>query len=189
MSTQQIIERIRADALAEAQAIVADAEEKAAKLRAESEERITAMEQEARNEAEERRAVILEKKAATARLDSAKLLLREKRKVINTVYDEALSRLMDLNKEDSVALVARLLEAYAEEGDEVYFSKNFTYEEEVKLLPVFEEKKLRISTEKLPIEGGVRLKGEKADKDLSYTALLNADREEYQAELAKKIFR
>ena len=189
MSTQQIIERIRADALAEAQAIVADAEEKAAKLRAESEERITAMEQEARNEAEERRAVILEKKAATARLDSAKLLLREKRKVINTVYDEALSRLMDLNKEDSVALVGRLLEAYAEQGDEVYFSKNFTYEDEVKLLPVFEEKKLRISAEKLSIEGGMRLKGEKADKDLSYAALLNADREEYQAELAKKIFR
>lgn len=189
MSTQQIIERIRADALAEAQAIVAQAEEKAAKLREEAEERIAAAEKEARDEAEERRAVILDKKAAAARLDSAKLLLKEKRKVIETVYDEALSRLMSLSKEDSVALIARLLEAYAEEGDEVYFSKNFAYEEEAKLLPVFAEKKLRVSLEKLSIEGGVRLKGEKADKDLSYAALLQADKEEYQAELAKKIFR
>ena len=189
MSTQQIIERIRADALDEAQAIVAEAEEKAAKLRKEAEERIAAMEKETCAEAEERRAVVLDKKAAAARLDSAKLLLKEKRKVIDAVYDEALSRLMDLNKEDSVALISRLLETYAEQGDEVYFSKHFAYEEEVKLLPVFEEKNLRMSSEKLSMEGGVRLKGEKADKDLSYVALLQADREEYQAELAKKIFR
>ena len=189
MSTEQIIERIRADALAEAQAIVAEAEEKAKKLRCEADERIALAERETQAEAEARRISALEKKAAVARLDSAKLFLKEKRKVIDAVYDEALSRLMSLGKEESLALMEKLLEAYAEVGDEIYFSKNFTYEAEVKLLPVMAEKNLKISSERADIEGGLRLKGEKADKDLSFVALLNADREEDQAELAKELFR
>lgn len=189
MSTQQIIERIRADALAEAQAIVAEAEEKAQKLRAEADERNAAAEKEAQAEAEARRASILDKKAADARLDSAKLLLKEKRKVIDAVYDEALSRLMELSKEDCLALTEKLLKTYADNGDEVYFSNSFAYEEEVKILPVITEKRLKIAAERIAIEGGLRLKGEKADKDLSFVALLKADREEYQAELAKELFR
>ena len=88
-----------------------------------------------------------------------------------------------------MALTEKLLEAYAEKGDEIYFSKNFAYEAEAKILPVIMEKDLKISSERADIEGGLRLKGEKADKDLSFVALLNADREEYQAELAKELFR
>jgi hypothetical protein len=85
-------------------------------------------------------------------------------------------------------LSERLLKEYAEEGDELYFAENFAFATEVKLLPVVQEKKLTFSSERLAIDGGVKLIGKRADKDLSFGALLASDRETYQAELALEIF-
>ncbi len=189
MSMQKVVERILSDAEAEARAIVEEAEAKAAKLLADASARAEAERKTAETEAKERRNSILEKRAADARLDGAKLLLGEKRKVVATVYDEAHSRLLELSKENTLRLFAGLLETYAEEGDEIYFSTNFPYENEVKILPVVKARGLKISKTRLPLEGGMRLKGVKADKDLSYAALLSADREEYQAQLAVELFK
>lgn len=183
------MERILSDARKEADSIVAEAEAKAAKLRAEAKARAETLESETKTETAARRKSILEKREAAARLDGAKLLLGEKRKVIDAIYDEAHSRLLELSKEESVKLIKMLLESYAEDGDELYFAENFPYAEEVALLPVIAAKKLKISAERLPLDGGLRLKGEKSDKDLSYGAVLAADREEYQAELAHELFK
>jgi V/A-type H+-transporting ATPase subunit E len=189
MGTQDIVERILFDARSEAAAIIEDAENKAAKTLAEASARAESFRQQTENEVAQKRKSIMEKRAADARLDGAKLLLKEKRKVVDTIYDEAHSRLLELSKEESLRLVASLLEAYAEEGDEIYFAKNFRYENEVEILPIVLEKKLCISSEKLPIDGGFVLKGKICDKDLSFKALLAADKDEYQAELARKIFK
>ena len=189
MGTQGIVERILSDARSEAAAIIEDAENKAAKTLAEASARAESLRQQTENEVAQKRKSIMEKRAADARLDGAKLLLKEKRKVVDTIYDEAHSRLLELSKEESLRLVASLLEAYAEEGDEIYFAKNFRYENEVEILPIVLEKKLCISSEKLPIDGGFVLKGKICDKDLSFKALLAADKDEYQAELARKIFK
>lgn len=189
MSMQKVVERILSDAESEACAIVAEAETKAAKLLADASARAETERKTAETEAKARRNSILEKRAADARLDGAKLLLGEKRKVVATVYDEAHSRLLELSKENTLRLFARLLETYAETGDEIYFSTGFAYENEVKLLPVVKARGLTVSETRLPLEGGMRLKGVKADKDLSYVALLAADREEYQAQLAKELFK
>jgi len=55
-------------------------------------------------------------------------------------------------------------------------------------LPVIKEKNLKISEQRIALDGGMRLIGKKSDKDLSFGAILNADRERYQAELAQKLF-
>lgn len=189
MGTQQIVERILSDAEAEARAIVEEAESKAAKLLAESVSRAEKGRRETEADVEAKRESILEKKAAVARLDGAKLLLAEKRKVIDAIYAEALRRLLTLEKEDALKLSERLLEAYAENGDEIWFAENFRFAAEVELLPVVKERSLRISPQSLPLDGGMRLKGRTSDKDLSYGALLAADRDEYQAEIARKLFK
>ena len=100
MGTQQLVERILSDAKQEAENIVEAAEQKAAKILADASARVETLKAEAEKDAAEKRQSILEKNAASARLDSAKLLLKEKRKVLDTVYDEAHSRLLSLNKED-----------------------------------------------------------------------------------------
>ena len=104
------------------------------------------------------------------------------------MYSLALSRLISLDKESWLLLCERLLRAYAEEGDELYFAENFVFVNEVKILPIVAEKKLKISSLRIALDGGFKLVGEKADKDLSYGALLANDREKYQSALAEEIF-
>ncbi len=169
--------------------MIAEAETKAAKLLAEASLRAETLQKQTEKEVAERRNAIMEKRAADARLDGAKLLLAEKRKVIDALYDEALSRLLELSKEDYLRLVDNLLRVHAEEGDVVCFAHNFRYESEVKSLPVAKEKKLVFEEKTLPLDGGLYLKGKISDKDLSFGALLAVDREEYQAALAKSIFK
>lgn len=189
MSKERIVQRIISDADAEAQAIVEEAKNKSAKILADASARAQAARAETEKEALEKRKSILEKRAADARLDSAKLLLREKRRVLDTVYDEAHSRLLELSKEDTIALVKRLLTEYAEEGDEIVFATNFPYKEDVVTLPVVKERNLRVCAESMELSGGLRLHSENSEKDLTYGALLDADREENQAQLARELFK
>ncbi|MDE7087765.1 MAG: hypothetical protein K2O67_06200, partial [Clostridia bacterium] len=122
-------------------------------------------------------------------LDGAKASLAEKRRVIDVVYKNALEALISLDKKSSLALADRLLSEYADDGDEIAFASNYKYAAEVSKLDVVKEKKLKISNGKPGIDGGFILKGKNSDKDVSYGALLQFDREEYQAEIAAAVFK
>ena len=189
MSTQRIVERILSDANAEAQAILQEAKVKAAKIIADASLRAEKARLQTEAEAQEKRKSIFEKQAANARLDSAKALLGEKRKIIDLIYTQALGRLQDLSEEDCLKLSNTLLQAYAERGDEICFAKAFPYKAEVAALPIVKERALTIAQGDAAIDGGFVLRGEKSDKDLSYGALLAVDRENFQAELAAEIFK
>lgn len=189
MSTENIVEKILFDANADAETIVAEAEAKAAKILADASSRSEKLRRDTEAEIAKRRESILEKRAADARLESAKIVLREKRKVVDTVYSLALSRMVALEKEDALKLADTLLQKYAEEGDTLYFAENFRYGEEVSALPVIEQRGVKVSLQRLPLDGGMRLEGRIADKDLSFGAILATDRETYQAKLAVDLFR
>lgn len=188
MSRQEIVERILSDARSEAAETLKAAEEKAVRLKSAAHARAESVKRETERETKEYAETVREKKAAAARLECAKILLKEKRGVIDEVYALALKRLVNLDEESCLQLSERLLKAYAEEGDELCFAENFAFVNAVKLLPVVQEKKLKICSARLPIDGGFKLIGARADKDLSYGALLLADREKYQAALASEIF-
>ena len=189
MSKEAIVERILSDARAEAERIVKQAEAQAAERTAEAEKR--AQVSSLANEMEVRAKVkdILDGKAASARLDSSKALLAEKRRVIDGVYALPLERLRGLDRAGALRLADVLLTRYAEEGDEVAFAPDYKYAADVAKLPVVKDKKLKVSPTQAKIEGGFVLRGKVADKDISYGALLAADRECHQAELAAKIFK
>ena len=189
MSVEKLTERILLDANEEAEAILSDAQAKAGKILAEAASRAETIRMETETEVAEKRKSILDKRAAAARLDSSKILLREKRGVIDAIYEKALDRLLHLSEEYSVRLVGELLIKYAEEGDEILFAQNFPYVEEVIALPVVHEKGLKIAEERIAISGGVRLRGQYSDKDLSYGTLLQIDRENHQARIAAEIFK
>ena len=188
MSEQAIVDKIIADANEEAKAIIADAEKKAEATVAAASSRAERRLQGEKVAAEKRADSILEGKAATARLDSAKILLGEKRAVIDEVYARALKEMQNLGKAEVLHLVSKLLEEYAEEGDEVLFAENFKYAPEASKLDIIKEKKLKVSAKRADIDGGILLVGKNSDKNLSYSALLSQDREENQADIAAKIF-
>ena len=183
MSEQAIVERIISDAGQEARDIINDAEEKAAKTLAEASLRAQRNKQGVEAEVREKVKGIFDGKAATARLDCAKIALGEKRGVIDAIYSRALERLVELNKADAVFLANRLL------SDEIVFAENYRFVQEVSALPVVREKGLKVSPKPAKIDGGFMLCGKNSDKNLSYGALLAADREEFQADIAVSLFK
>ncbi|MDE6690869.1 MAG: hypothetical protein K2K04_02770, partial [Clostridia bacterium] len=85
-------------------------------------------------------------------------------------------------------LCTRLLEEHAEEGDQLVFADNFRYAQAVSALPIVKERKLKVSTRHVTLDGGFMLCGKNSDKNLSYGAILAMDREEKQADIASVIF-
>ena len=188
MGKQEIVTRILSDAEAEAAEIIRTAEERAREITAAAKARAAEDMAEAEAEASERARRIFEGKAAAARLESAKILLAEKRRVMDGIYALALEKLLSLDERDSIKLIERLLDENAEEGDVILLAKNFAYASGVEKLSLIKKRGLILSKERADISGGCLLRGKKSDKDLSYSALLNADKEEYQAEIAFKLF-
>ncbi len=189
MSKEAIVERIVSDAEAEAREILRAAEEKAAAIAAEASAQAEKMRAETKAEVTERAGRIRAGREASARLDGAKILLAEKRRVIDSVYEQARDELASLSEKEFLKLTERLLKEYAEEGDEIVFSKLYGYTDAVSKFPVVKERKLKISDERADVRGGFWLRGKTSDKDLSFASMLRADREIYQSEIAQELFK
>lgn len=189
MGKQDIVDRIISDATVEADAIVSAAEETAAKLIAEAEARAESEMRELHSQVESKVKSIYDGKAATARLDGAKIMLGEKRRVLDHIYEQAAKKLSSLDVKSYLALTEALIEKYADEGDEIVFANGFPCAAEVSKLKAVSERKLKITFGATDIQGGFILCGKKSDKDLSFGALLAADRAEHEAEIAAEIFK
>lgn len=188
MSKEGIVERILSDARDRAQAIISAAEAQAESIIAEAEDSAKRDEKGVKAEVEEKCAAIKSGKEAEARLDSAKVLLAQKRRVIDSIYERALQQLKELKKADAVAFADKILQEYAEAGDTIAFAPDFKYAQEVSRLDICAEKKLKISLNAEGVSGGFVLRGKTADKDVSYGALLFADREQNEVEIAAAVF-
>lgn len=193
MSVESIVERIRSDGKTEAEAILAAGKRKAEETENGAKAEAERLRRETESDVEKRAAAVAAHFAATARLDVKKIMLAARKKAVENVYAEAKKRLIDLGEEETLTLFNRLLCLYAEEGDAVIFADGFRYTEGVKLLPVFAEKKLKAVSDGaafagVKIDGGLYLAGKTADKDLSFDALLKADREENESRIAADLF-
>ena len=193
MSVESIVERIRSDGKTEAEAILAAGKRKAEETENGAKAEAERLRRETESDVEKRAAAVAAHFAATARLDVKKIMLAARKKAVENVYAEAKKRLIDLGEEETLTLFNRLLCLYAEEGDAVIFADGFRYTEGVKLLPVFAEKKLKAVSDGaafagVKIDGGLYLAGKTADKDLTFDALLKADREENESRIAAELF-
>lgn len=188
MGKEEIVEAIISDAQQEAQEIIAQAEAKAASVKAAASDVAEKLLQTAQSETQARSKAILEGKAATARLDGAKILLAEKRRVVAAVYARAYERLEKLGEKEVLPFMARLLEKYASEGDEVALSSAFRFKAAFEKLPVVTKKKLKVVTDPA-VKGGFVLRGKNADVDLSFETLLVQDKDEHQSEIAGALFK
>lgn len=189
MGKQDIVDRIISDASVEAEAIIAAARESAEKIISEARSRAESEMEETRVQVAAKVKSIADGKAASARLDGAKILLGEKRRVIDSVYERAAKKLGSMDAKSYLALTRELLERFAEEGDEIVFAGGFPCTAEVSKLKVVSDRKLKITFGAADIDGGFVLRGAKSDKDLSFGALLAADRAEHEAEIAAEIFK
>ncbi len=189
MSKQDIIDRILADAQAQAESIVEQANKKAANILAAAEAYSKKETEEAQRECNEYAKDVMEKRAAAARLEGGKIALAEKRRTLDYIYSVALLKLKEFANQDPLTFYSVLIERYADRGDIVCLPVGFAYPTAVEALPAFEAKGLKLSPQRANIEGGMLLIGEKADKDVSLSALIERDKDVYLAEIAAEIFR
>ena len=189
MSKQDIIDRILADAQAGAESIIEQVNKKAGSILASAEAYSKKETEEAQRECNEYAKDVMEKRAAAARLEGGKIVLAEKRRTLDYIYSVALARLKELANEDPLTLYSVLIERYADWGDTVCLPVGFAYPKAVESLPAFEAKNLKLSPERVNIDGGMLLIGEKADKDVSFSALIEQDKDVHLAGIAAEIFK
>ena len=184
-----IVERILSDAEEQAKSILKDA-----KIRKQAEQ--DAARQEAAEYLEKSRRALkseaenqISRRETVAALDCRKLLLQAKREVLESVIQAAQKKACKMPKEKYLKVLEKLLKENAETGDEIVLSESAPVgEREVMALAVCKERKLSFAATVGKFSGGLILVSDKCDKDCSFEALFEANRNELEEEIAGDLF-
>lgn len=191
MSKEAIIKKILDDANAKAEQIAAESRTKAEEIsdaaRRECEAQLVA----AREELEKQSDETLSRAQTVAELDAKRLLLDARLNIIDRVFARALEKLVDLDDKAMKELLLCMLAEAAEDGDEVLLNargRALLSEDDIKAFA----KKRKISLLLIPADGdfsgGLLLRQEGVDKNLTFEDELALLRDRKEAEIAKQIF-
>ncbi len=195
MNAEQVIQKIIADAKAEAEKIVQQAKDAQAKERSELDRELEQYRQQSTTIAEKAGQDEKSHILAAARMETARQLLSVKREVLDGVFAEAKQQLQNLNDDEYRKLMSRLMREAVETGDEeVVVDKNETRIDQEFVKNVNRELgpgykgNLRLSDDKLDLGGGFVLRRGKIKTNISFDVLIDQARKELEIELAKKLF-
>ena len=195
MEAEQVVEKILADAKAEADKLKKQARDKEAAEQAKLTKQLERYKKEteilAKKAGEDEKSHIL----AAARMDIAKQFLAEKRKILNEVFEKARQQLRDLPDEEYRALCIKLMLDAVETGDEeIVIDKNEKRIDQELIKQVNRELgpgykgNLKLSDERQDLGAGFILKRGKIKTNVSIDVLLDQARKELEIELAKELF-
>jgi len=195
MDAEQVTEKILADARAEADKITDEAREKEkaeqAKFSEQLDEYHGQTEMLAKKAGEDEKAHLL----AAARMEIAKELLAEKRKILDEVFEQARQQLRSQPDEDYYKLMTRLILEAVETGDEEVIVDNNEKRIDQKFIKQINRElgpgykgNLRLAEERQDLGGGFILRRGKIKNDFSFEVLLSQAREKLEIELAKELF-
>ena len=195
MEAEQVVEKILADARAEADKIKKQADDKEAgeqdKLSQQLDEYKKQTEILAQQAGTDEKSHIL----AAARMNIAKEYLAEKRKILDEVFEQARQQLQNLPDEEYHALIKKLLLDAIETGDEeVVVDTNegridheFIKQINRELGPGYQGN-LKLSDQRQNLGAGFILSRGKIKTNVSIEVLLDQARKELEIQLAKELF-
>ncbi|MFA5553422.1 MAG: V-type ATP synthase subunit E [Phycisphaerae bacterium] len=195
MEAGQVIDKILADAQAQAQQIKAESDEKSAAEQKSLEQQLEQFKKEtdelAKSAAEDKKSQML----AAARMENARKFLTEKANLLDEVFKKAREQMLQMPDEQYKQLMKKLMLKTVETGDEeiIIDSKekriDFEFIKSInrELGPGFKGN-LRLSEEKQNIGAGFILKRGKIKNNVSLDVLLQTARENMQADIAKELF-
>ncbi len=195
MEAEQVVEKILADAKAEADKIKKQADDQEAAEQAKLAEQLDEYKKQteilAQKAGEDEKSHIL----AAARMDIAKEYLAEKRKILDEVFEQARRQLQNLPDGEYRALIKKLILDAVETGDEEVvvdtnegrIDQEFIKEINRELGPDYKNN-LRLSDERQDLGAGFILKRGKIKTNVSMEVLLGQARKELEIELAKELF-
>jgi len=195
MGAEEVVEKILADAGAEAGRIKSEAEDKQAAEQAKLAERLG----EYRKQTE-----ILAQKAgkdkklhllAAARMDIAKQYLAEKRKLLDEIFARVRRRLQDLPDDEYRKLMTKLILDAVETGDEEVIVDNNETRIDRQLINQVNERlssdskgNLKLADEKQNLGVGFVLRHGRIKNNVSLDVILAQARKELEIELARELF-
>jgi len=195
MDAEQVVEKILADAKAEAERIIKQANEKQAAEQAELNEQLDEYKKHTKTLAEK---AAKDKKShllAVARMDIAKQFLAEKRRILDEIFVQAHRQLQNLPDEEYKAVCTKLMLEAVETGDEeVIIDNNETRIDQKFIKQVNRELgpgykgNLRLANERHNLGGGFILKRGKIKNNVSLEVLLAIAHKDLEIELAKQLF-
>lgn len=195
MEAVQVVEKILADAKAEAEKIRKQAEENEAAEQAKLSKQLDQYNKQteilARKAGEDEESHIL----AAARMDIAKQLLAEKRNILDDAFEQARQQLRDLPEEEYRALFTKMMLETVETGDEeVIVDKNDNRINQDLIDQINQQLdsrgkgNLKLSDEKQDIGAGFILKRGQIKTNVSLDVLLDQARKELEIDMAKELF-
>jgi len=195
MNAENVVEKILADAKAEAEKIKQQAKEKESAEQAKVDQERSLYKKQtdilARKTAEDERLHIL----ATARMQIAKELLTEKRKILDEVFARARKLLLNLPDDQYRQLIISLMLKAVETGDEeVIIDKDEKRIDQQFINRVNQQLRsggkgnLSLSDKRQDLGGGFILKRGKIKNNVSFEVMLAQARRKLEIELAKELF-
>ena len=195
MEAEQVVEKILADANAEADKIKKESEEKQASEQVRLKEQLGEFDKQtemlAAQAGKDEKSHLL----AAARMEIAKELLGEKRKILEEVFEQVRGQMRLLPDEEYRPLITKLMIDAVETGDEEVVIDNeerridvALIEEVNRSLGAERQGSLRLSEQREPLGGGFILRRGKVKNNVSLETLLTQARKELEIELAKELF-
>ena len=195
MEAEQVVEKILADARAEADKIKKQADDNEAGEQNKLSQQLDEYKKQtgilAKQAGEDKKSHIL----AAARMNIAKEYLAEKRKILDEVFEQARQQLQNLPDEEYQALIKKLLLEAVETGDEevvVDTNEGRISEDLIKevnqQLGSDRNSNLKLSDQRQNLGAGFILTRGKIKTNVSIEVLLDQARKELEIQLAKELF-
>ena len=185
---EALVSRIAEDAASKAKKTVSEAKEYCERSIAaakRSAEEISSAEISRANDAA---ALIIENKRTLSNIEVKKRTLTYRREIVESVYSRAERLLEKMKKAEYLRFIDMLVGKYAKCGDTVVLSRKAPVSES-EVISLKNVSALSLKVEKKgEFGGGVILSGEKFDKDLTFSAIVEAVKDKTETETAKRLF-
>ncbi|MHC4926965.1 MAG: V-type ATP synthase subunit E [Planctomycetota bacterium] len=195
MNAEQVVEKILAEAKAQAEGIVDEAKAKASEQKARLDSDIADFDNKTKEMAKAAAEDKQQRMLASARMNNGRQTLAAKVEILDTVFEKAKAAVSGLSDEQYLSLMTALVKQAVETGDEeVVIGKN-----EKRINADFVKKvnrelgtgfkgNLRLSNEKADITGGFILTRGKVQVNASTDVMIDALRETMGIELLEQLF-
>ena len=196
MNADAITSKILEDARQSASQTLKEADERAQNLRAENDRKAEQDQNAAMELARKDCADLRDRMLRMAELDQRKELLSMKRGVIDAAFDEALLGLRSMSAEKARAFMEKTLLSFAKgdegvivsKGDEKVFDESFLARVNDQLKRAGKSGNLALTGEVRDAGGGLLLRSEGMEVNLTYPSVLSERRPELEAEVAAILF-
>lgn len=195
MQAEQVINKILADARAEAEKIRKQAEEREAAEQAKLDEQLAKFEEQTKAMADKAAADERSQRLAVARMEAAREYLAGKAALLDDVFAQARQRLQQLPDNEYRELMVRLMLAAVDSGEEEVITGKGDARVDQKLVTEVNDKlkgrgrgNLKLSDEKENLGGGFILRHGRIRTNVSINVLVARARQDLEIELAKDLF-